>query len=418
MRQAGWYIESVKNRLILTTLLLIAATLGAADFSDTYGDLSDMFGIDPNAGQNSFLTLRIPSGGRYQSMATAYTALAMDAGYLEANPAGATLLEQTQLTFHHNNWIADSNLETISFTSRRDRMGYGFSGKFLHLPFTAYNAWGASTATGYYTESIATFNIAYKLLGDYYYEGLSLGASVKTGYRGVSASLATGQSALSLMADVGLITRFNFLKFFDSRDRNFSFGVAARNMGTEFIDNPDPLPSQVSAGIAWRPLNPWTLSADFFYPFNMNGEPAERFYGAVGTDIAFTDFLAMQAGFLLKQGQPRFTLGSALDMPAFSLNVNYTLDLTTQFVAFDRVSLSLKLNLGDFGRMDLREKVQLLYLEGLEAYTAGDMTLALDKWEECLALDPGFTPAVEMIETAERSRSLEREMRRQQGVSQ
>ena len=81
------------------------------------------------------------------------------------------------------------------------------------------------------------------------------------------------------------------------------------------------------------------------------------------------------------------------------MGVNYTLDLATQFKPVDRIVLSLSLNLGDFGRMTLRDKVQELYLTGLGAYSLGNYTQAIQYWEECLELDENFTPAREMIDT-------------------
>ncbi|MDC7223492.1 MAG: UPF0164 family protein [Spirochaetales bacterium] len=405
----------VRKRLI-PLFFFICLSLAHADWEDTYSDLISFAGLDSNSGQNSFLTLLIPAGGKYQSMGTAYTAVAKDAGYLESNPAVSSHLNETELTFYHNDWIDDSNMESVAYTQRKGNIGWGIGGKFLWLPFDETNSWGETTDSGAYTETILTLNGSVNLLGDYYYSGLSLGVNAKAAYRGISESLAEGQSALALMGDVGLLTQFNLLKFYPSRERNCAVGLSVKNLGTEFITDPDPLPSRVTGGISYAPIKPLLLAFDVTYPFNLNGEEAEEISYAMGMDLNMTDFLSLQGGFLLKLGKPRITMGTDLDLEKFSIGVNYTLDLATQFKPVDRIVLSFSLNLGDLGRTTLRDKVQELYLTGLGAYSQGNYAQAIIYWEECLELDETFTPAQEMIATTRKSLELEEKMREQQTV--
>jgi hypothetical protein len=405
----------IRKRFILPFFFLSLAGLHA-EFEDTYSDLISMAGLDPNSGQNSFLTLLIPSGGKYQAMGTAYTAVVRDTGYLDANPATSAHLENTELTFFHNDWIDDSNLESVAYTQRMGDLGWGVAAKFLWLPFDATNTWGETTASGAYTESIITLNGSLNMLNDYYYSGFSIGFNLKTAYRGISEELAADQSAVALMGDFGVLTRFNLLKNFASRTKNFAIGVSVKNLGVEFIENPDPLPSQATAGFSYAPLKPLLLAFDTTVPFNLNGEAAEAISMAVGMDLSLTSFLSLQSGMLLKTGKPRITAGTKLELEKFALGVNYTLDLATQFKPVDRIVLSLSLNLGDFGRTTIRDKVQELYLNGLAAYSQGEYSRALSFWEECLTLDKEFTPAQEMIDTTKRSIELEKTMKEKQTV--
>ncbi|MCK5735207.1 MAG: UPF0164 family protein, partial [Spirochaetaceae bacterium] len=96
------------KRLLIVLGILTAASMLWGDGNDAYATASDWFGLDPNAGQNSFLSLIIPGGGKYEGMATAHTAMALDGGYLESNPAGGSFLPKTILSFSHVDWIADS----------------------------------------------------------------------------------------------------------------------------------------------------------------------------------------------------------------------------------------------------------------------------------------------------------------------
>ena len=403
---------------ILSIALCLTAS-AAHLWSEGYSDASSMLGIDPNAGRNSFLTLLIPGGGKYEGMATAHTAAAFDSGYLEANPAAGSFVPQRTLMFSHVDWIADSSLESISYTFRPEaleELGVGFGGKFLHVPFTGYNAWGAqyasggSSAAGWYTEFIGSAAVSCNFLRSFYFGGISVGAALKAGYRGISAALAPKQNALSLMGDVGVMTRFNFLKLFPSREMNFSVGIMLKNMGAEFIDSPDPLPSYASLGIAYRPFSPLTLAFDVNMPFNLDGTPAEALGFAAGANIEVADFLAFHTGVLIKTGKPRFAVGADVELKHFTLTANYTLDLTTRLELFDRMSVSVKLNLDSLRRLVVEDDARALYLDGLESYSAGDIAEAIRLWESALKLDPSFKPAAEMLDTAKEMLEIEEEL--------
>ncbi|MBN2657069.1 MAG: UPF0164 family protein [Spirochaetales bacterium] len=402
----------------LLILLFSGVLLFGQNFEDYYSSWSSMFGIDPDSGTNSFLILLVPSGGKHEGMATAYTAIALDSGFIDSNPAASSLLNITELSFLHNNWINDVNIESLIFTTRVGNLGLGFSGKMMYLPFTGVDDWGDrysndysdDFATGYYWETVGTANISYNILKSFYFDGISFGGSFKAAYRNVPFSIAQNQSAVAIMGDAGIMTRFNFLKPYYSRDKNFSLGVSVKNVGAEFIENPDPLPTRFSAGLAYSPLRPLTVAFDFNLPFNIDGTGAEAPYFAVGMDLTLTNFLSLQSGVLLKSGLPRFTIGTAVETAKVDFVINYTLDLTTQFSQPDRISLELRLNMGDYGRKEKAEQAETLYVEGLKLYAEGEFQEAIKKWEFCMELDPLFTPAREMIDTAMNSFELQQEM--------
>ncbi len=408
------------KRLVLVLGILILAPYLWAEGNDAYASASDWFGLDPNAGQNSFLTLTIPGGGKYEGMATAHTAMALDGSYLESNPAAGSFLPATILSFSHVDWIADSALETIAFAFRPEKnenFGIGFNTKFLHVPFTGYNDWGAqynrygSSAVGWYTELIATAAVSYNFMRSFYFGGLSVGASIKAGYRGVSASLEPGQSAMSLMGDIGVMTRFNFLKPYASREMNWGVGMTVKNLGAEFINDPDPLPTYASLGFSYKPMRPLTIALDFNLPFNLNGESAEKFSFAAGLNAEIASFVSAHTGVLIKTGKPRFTIGADVMLKNFTLQTNYTLDLASRLELFDRMSVAIKVDLDTVKQLIVRDNVQELYLEGLDVYAQGNLTSAIRYFENCISLDPTFKPAKEMLQTAQNALALEADLR-------
>jgi len=407
-------------RLLLTMLGIAAIAFPIqGDGNDIYKDLSSASGIDPNAGQNSFYILSIPGGGKYEGMATAHTAVALDGGYLESNPAGGSFLPKTILSFSHLDWIADSGLETITFAFRPEKnedFGIGFSTKFLHIPFVGYNPWGAqydrhgSSAVGWYTELLATAAVSYNFLRSFYFGGVSIGASLKAGYRGVSSALEPNQGAPSLMGDFGIMTRFNALKAYVGQDMNSSVGITIKNLGAEFINNPDPLPSSANIGLSYKPARPIILALDLNIPFNLSNSTPGKVSAAFGVNAEIAEFLSAHTGILIKTGKPRFAIGADIILKDFSIQTNYTFDLASRPELFDRMSIAIKLNMDMAKQLLLRDDALAPYLKGLTAYSEGNLPLAISYFENAISLDPSFTPAVEMLATARASWRIEEEL--------
>jgi hypothetical protein len=386
--------------------------LPAADFNDVYADVQDRFNFlqDPNAGLTVFPILTIPLGGEYEGMGTAYTAVARDSSFFDANPAASSMLKYTEVSLLHNNWIADTNIEGVVYANREDDLGYAFAGKFLYVPFTGYTHWGERSGAGYYSESIFIGNVSRNFLADYYFGGISLGANFKAAYRHVSASIAAGQSAAGVMADLGLLTRFNFFKPYYSRDKNAAFGLVVRNLGPPVLG--EPVPSSLSAGFAYSFFRPVLLALDLNIPFSFNpaAEPAQKPGGALGTTVALTNFFSVQGGLLLKGGNPRFSVGSTVNLPQFTLVVNYTLDMTTQVGKPDRFSIAMKINLGDNGRAERFRQAEEYYLQGIEHYARGNLAGAIEYCQKALQTDSSYTPAQETIDTVVRTLELQERM--------
>ncbi|GHU64451.1 hypothetical protein FACS189447_01260 [Spirochaetia bacterium] len=387
------------------------------DFNaDSYGSISDylnsIYGPDENAGLTSFPVLNVPMGGRSEGMAGAFAAVSDDISFIEYNPAGSSMLSNSELALFHNNWIADTKVEGAVFASRYGDLGFAAAGKWLYTPFTEYNMYGERVSKGYYSEIVAALNVSYNFFSGYYFSGLSVGANIKGAFRIVpdytdtddlgnnSGSIISGsgssQSAAIAMADIGLLTRFDFLKAYSSREKNMSAALVFRNLGPAVMD--DPLPTSATLALAYKPLKPLLVSFDFSIPLNMQDMGlSEKPYWAAGFAATVTDFLSMRMGLMGKAGSVRITLGSALELEKIALDVNYTLDLLTQMQPLNRVSLGVRFNLGDGGRKERSLRVDELYLAGLDAYSRENYPLARDYWEEVLTLNPKFEPAREGI---------------------
>ncbi|MDR0319917.1 MAG: UPF0164 family protein [Treponema sp.] len=409
-----------KKAAFLTVCLAIFSLLPVwADSSDDYGSISDylngIYGIDDNTGLTAFPVLNIPMGGRSEGMAGAFAAISDDISFIEFNPAGSSMLQKAELAFFHNNWIADTKIEGIAYANRFGNLGVAAGAKWLYTPFTEYNLYGERVSGGYYSEGVAILNASYNLFSSYYFSGLSLGMSLKGAFRimpdytdnsdNIISGSGASQSAAMAMADIGLLTRFNLFKTYTSRERNASAALVIRNLGPPVLD--EPLPTVVNAAISYKPIRPLTIALDFLLPLNlMDISQSELPYGALGLSVNITDFLSMRAGVMVKAGSSRVAVGSAINLNNIAIDINYTLDLLTQLQPLNRISLAVRFDLGDGGRGIISNKVDDLYLLGIDAYSRGNIADAKLCWEEALRLDPTYNPARESLEMLEDSENL------------
>ncbi len=416
------------KRLHATILALLLAGVRAwAQFEGPYQALAGLLGVDPNEGLTVFLSTLIPMGGLQESLGMAATAVARDTSFLEANPAGSSVLEKTELSLSHNNWIQDTRVEGAVYTMRVGHLGLAVGGKWLYTQFTERDDFGERVNSGYYSEAIGIANASVKLMPGYYFYGLALGANLKAAYRSVPdygdehgvliPGSGASQSAFGLMTDVGLLVRFNLLKFYSSRDRNFSLGVAVKNAGPPVMG--EPLPTVASAGLAYSPFRPVLVSLDVSVPINLvDPASSERPYAGLGGLLQVTETVAVHGGILVKGGNPRLSLGSSLVFAPMTLVINWTADLTTQLAPLNRLSVQVRFDMGDMGRGEIRSRVDQLYLAGLDAYAAGDLETAIARWEEALKLDPSFDPARENMLAAKGMLELQDRMREMQTIKE
>ncbi|MDR1863187.1 MAG: UPF0164 family protein [Treponema sp.] len=412
--------------VFLVFLLSAFPSAGALDFSaGGYGSIADylnsIYGPDENAGLTAFPVLNVPMGGRSEGMAGAFAAVADDISFIEYNPAGSSMLPHTELALFHNNWIADTKVEGAVFASRIRDFGFAAGAKWLYTPFTEYNIYGDRVSKGYYSEAVAALNASYNFLSGYYFSGISLGANLKGAFRFVpdytdaddlgnnTGTIISGsgrsQSTAMVMADIGALVRFDFLKPYSAREQNTSVALVFRNLGPPAME--DPLPAVAVAAFSYKPLRPILISFDYSFPVNLRDiSLSEKPYWAAGFSASVTNFLSMRCGLMGKAGNVRITLGSAVKLEKISLDINYTLDLLTQMQPLNRVSLGVRLDLGDGGRRALAARVDELYLAGLEAYAQSDYAKARQHWEDALALNPRFDPAREGLNILDRSQNV------------
>ncbi|MBO6220094.1 MAG: UPF0164 family protein [Treponema sp.] len=416
----------MKKIFCIIAFFIILSPLSALDLSSTESSLADIFSssIDDNEGCTVFRSMNIPSGGRTEALGTAFTAIADDSSFFDYNPAASAVLENTEISVSHNAWIADSALETIALTRRNGSLGYGTQFKCFYVPFSEYNLYGDRVTGNYYSETSATFNIAYNFFSGYTFRGLALGANGKIAWRNVpdytdnkSDQVISGsgleQSALGLMADGGILLRFNALKFYSDREPNIKIGLTLNNFGialTGFgkeIKKDDDTPARITMASSYRIAPRLLLSAEVRKPVAIsNFSSSGALSIAAGLEATVTPIFAFQCGFLLQGSNPRFSIGSEFDIKGIKMDIAYILDLTSSANPANHISLSAKMRFGDRGRKATMEKVDEYYLSGLKFYANGYYNEAIDLWNQAIYLASSsplnirFEPAIQARNSA------------------
>src|SRR5574344_433889 len=380
----------MKNSKFLLTVLLVLILLPnyrramALSLIDVDGTLSDVFStlVDENEGSTSFRSLLIPTGGRAESLGTAYTGLSDDISFFDYNPSASSVLTETELSLFHNQWISDSAMESIAATTRFGHFGMGAALKCFYVPFSETNIFGEKVASNYYSETTGILNFSYNFLAGYTFKGVAFGMNLKSSYRSVpdytnddTDAIIPGsglaQSAVAFMGDAGILFRFNFAKFYSSREPNLRLGISLTNAGAAFtglgkgLTLDDPLPTRASVGLSYKFIKPVTVTAEFRQPLNLLAiGSSEQWSAGGGAQIQITDFFAVMGGFLMQGANPRISLGSEFTVKGVKMNVNYTFDLTSSANPVNHISLSAKMLLGDRGRAVIQQKVDELYRAG------------------------------------------------------
>ena len=392
---------------IFTLVFFFPLSLRAQEAQDFLDDWLTAFSditSPTNTGLTLFPILEISPGGLRANLANAYTAIAGDVSFFESNPAASSILQNTELAFFHRSLISDVSLDSVFFTQRYKEFGYGFGAKFLHFEFTALDGRGNQLASATPAEILFTANASYNLFANYDFTGIAVGLNLKLAYRAVPPELyshiftqdVNAQDFVGVMADVGILSRFNFLKLYSSREKNFSIGFSALNLGPA-VKN-EALPSEIRFGISYGPFAFLTIAADLSYMMNLvDLSKSEGLGFAAGLDFHFVDFFSIQGGMELRGNNPRFSIGANIALEAVTFQINYTLDLSSSLNSLDNFSVGAVINFGDERRAEIQKEVDRIYIQALLALSEGNFSRVLELCDQIIdplvGLDPNFTPA-------------------------
>ncbi|OHD05388.1 MAG: hypothetical protein A2086_09270 [Spirochaetes bacterium GWD1_27_9] len=389
------------NIFLITNLFVFAETDFENNFLQTYLNVENFFlKIGGDYGTTFFPFLNTGYGGRQVGFSGAFTAVADDISTLESNPAGTASLNFTELFFSHNKLMGDVNYNTIAYTMRFNNLGLGIGTRMLYIPFTHYDKFGIDVGSGIINYTVITLNGSYNFLKSYDFFGLSVGGNIKLYIYGVPDSIALNQSRVNVAFDIGILTKFNFLKAYKKNEKNFSIGLALKNIGP-FTDG-EPPPTKISVGLAYKPIEQLLMSVDLDYLINYSELTYKNWSVSSGMEWYFTKYSSLILGFVVKSN-PSFSLGFNLNFDDFTISAIYNPD----FVDLARFSISASLKLGDLGRGKNELIIKKMYSVALHLMNSGNYQEAKEILEKIIEKEPNFSPAKKSLKNVQRQLDIQ-----------
>jgi len=194
------------------------------------------------AGTTGATFLKIEAGARPVAMGGAFVAVADDANTTYWNPAGLATLTGREITAMHNEWLEDIRYEFLGYAqpieSAKGSQGFGVSAMCLYTS-------GMESRTTETLEPEGTFG-AYDIAVAGAYglrvsEVVSIGANLKVIHQRIEDEIAWSGAI-----DLGLL-------YIQPKGRGgIRLGLVVQNIGPgiKFIEESDPLPLNIRAGIA------------------------------------------------------------------------------------------------------------------------------------------------------------------------
>ncbi len=359
--------------------------------------------ISGDYGTTFFPFLGMGYGGRENGLSHAFTGVADDIGTLESNPAGTASLSQTELFLSHVKLMGDVNYNTLAYTMRFNDLAFGVGARVLYMPFVHFDQFGDNVGSGIITNSVITANISYNFLRSYDFFGLSAGANVKLYIYGVPDTIAKNQTKVNVAFDMGLLTRFNFLKAYSNPEKNLGIGLAVLNLGP-FTDG-EPPPTTISLGLSYKPIYQLLFSTDFNYLIDYSSYTYKNWSVDVGIEWKFTKFSSLLGGVTIKSS-PSFSLGVNIEFEDFKITAVYSPD----FLDVSKFSVSASLKLGDMGRGKKELQVKKMFSNALRLMDQGNYDLAIDALKDIIKFDRTFTPAKRSLEQCSRQIQTESDL--------
>ncbi|MFC1521720.1 PorV/PorQ family protein [Elusimicrobiota bacterium] len=269
-------------------------------------------------------------------MGSAYTAMANDSTALYWNPAGLAAMQDSEFSFAHSKWLAQSSFDFIGLAMPLEDAGelYGWQegvlamgvSRLSHPKQEGRNEMGEKTSD--FQASDMSMHLAFS---SEFTDQVNLGIGFKfiqsriAQYKGHGFALDAGGIYHPLAAPV-------------------SFGLAVKNIGPgiRFIDEETPLPLSASFGMAYQFFEGVVLSAD------MNRLIHDRKnHFSIGTEYMMLQAFTLRGGYLLSHAQPKTAsslsgLGGGFGLKIANSSMDYAFTPFGELGNTHRVSFSMK----------------------------------------------------------------------------
>ncbi len=332
------------------------------------------------AGTTGADVLKIGVGARAMAMGEAYAAQADDVSSLYWNPGGLALMQERQASFMYNQMYQGLNYSNVGLGIPLDNGAVGGSVSYLgYGDIDGFDASGNATGAQSAHSAVGTLGAAW--LGNQW----SLGANVK----GIQQKLAD-ESATGAAFDVGGTIIYPK----PVMGGTIRFGLTQRNLGSglSYLQQKDPLPSELRAGIAAVQMMRKKLNLSFDYA-KPKADDA-RLQG--GAEFWFAPFLAVRAGYVADDNEGSgIRTGAGLRIRGVSFDYAYAsggdLGITHRY--------ELSFRFGEPRPILTAEEYQILR-EAKAAMRQGRYDRATLLFDSLIEMVPNYKPARRMVKTA------------------
>lgn len=226
--------------------------------------------------------LNIGTGARPEALAGAYTALADDVHAMHYNPAGLGGIARPEAGATHAQWLVGSQFDFLGYAHPTYLGNLGFS--VSRLASGAIEGRGADrkrTTTYDAVDSAYTLGLGRGASGLLPGGRTRLGASAKLIERRIGAVSGSGMAF-----DLGMTHELS--------GRPFTLGASVLNLGRgiRFLEQTDPLPLSVTAGVSCRLAGIAALALDVRHDAVAGGT-----HVSLGTEYALLSGVALRAGY-------------------------------------------------------------------------------------------------------------------------
>lgn len=258
-------------------------------------------GYASGAGTTAASFLKVAMSPRAVGMAGAFSALADDSGAVFVNPAGIAQFDKQEIGLGFTTYLQDAKMGNLSYagTVADSRFGVGLT--FMNVGGIEKrglnDAVGVVPELGSFSSNDLAVSLAYakadampKVLDD-----LDAGLALKF----IRSAIDT-KSATALAVDAGVIYHAS---------EKMNLALALQNLGTKmkFVDDADPLPLNLKAGMLYKPQPKLNLTAEL-NQYLLD----EKFYPALGAEYWFRNSFALRGGY--KFGYDTSNLGSEVGL--------------------------------------------------------------------------------------------------------
>lgn len=195
--------------------------------------------------------LKIVSSPRAAALGGAFTAFDGDVNTIAFNPAGLAFMENSEVSLVQNNWIQGISNQYLALGLATKAGTFGLSADILSIGnILERDNTGAADGTSFGSSDMS-ISVSYaKSFGERFSVGLT-GKSISQKIETVSAS--------SIAGDLGIIYKLS---------QKINIGASVLNVGSgiKFIDETDPLPTTIKAGIMYQPVQALKIGVDGSQP--------------------------------------------------------------------------------------------------------------------------------------------------------